>query len=176
MYGQLQCPVPPAREAFTMPETWKQANALLCEAERRGRSFRLLGKSRARCRLERRGAAIAVRLYNTDILTFHRNGSRTINTGGWQTPTTRRWLRACGVGIFLSSGVVDVDGYAYRDGMRLLSNGKATGHGGPVETVIRARARNLRRDRKAETYCAWRWEHRQGGWASGGNCPEAFAS
>lgn len=39
---------------------------------------------------QRRGPdAIAVRLHATDVLTFHRSGLVTFNTGGWETVTTK---------------------------------------------------------------------------------------
>ena len=41
-------------------------------------------------RLERRDAdTIAVRLYETDIVTFHSDGKITLNSGGWRTITTK---------------------------------------------------------------------------------------
>lgn len=39
--------------------------------------------------LERRGAAIAVRLHQTDIVTFSPNGVVTLTSGGWGTATTK---------------------------------------------------------------------------------------
>ena len=46
--------------------------------------------------LERRGDDIAVRLHATDVVTFHADGTATLNTGGWLTVTTKarmnEWL------------------------------------------------------------------------------------
>lgn len=39
--------------------------------------------------LERRGKDIAVRLHATDVITFSPNGDITLNTGGWNTVTTK---------------------------------------------------------------------------------------
>lgn len=40
--------------------------------------------------LERRDAeTIAVRLHETDVVTFHANGTAVLNTGGWMTVTTK---------------------------------------------------------------------------------------
>lgn len=39
--------------------------------------------------LERRGDDIAVRLHATDVVTFHADGTATLNTGGWFTVTTK---------------------------------------------------------------------------------------
>ncbi len=38
---------------------------------------------------ERRGDDIAIRLHATDVVTFHRDGTITLNTGGWVTVTTK---------------------------------------------------------------------------------------
>ena len=38
----------------------------------------------------------AVRLHATDVVTFYRDGSVRLDTGGWNTPTTRLRFRACG--------------------------------------------------------------------------------
>ena len=46
--------------------------------------------------LERRGDDIAVRLHATDVVTFHADGTATLNSGGWLTVTTKarmnEWL------------------------------------------------------------------------------------
>ena len=39
--------------------------------------------------LQRRGDDIAVRLHNTDVVTFHADGTATLSTGGWFTVTTK---------------------------------------------------------------------------------------
>lgn len=39
--------------------------------------------------VRRSNDAIAVRLHETDVLTYHRNGNRTLNSGGWLTVTTK---------------------------------------------------------------------------------------
>jgi len=39
--------------------------------------------------LERRGESIAIRLHATDIVTLHRDGTATLDTGGWLTVTTK---------------------------------------------------------------------------------------
>ena len=35
---------------------------------------------------------VGVRLHYTDILIFHADGSVTFNSGGYRTPTTKRWM------------------------------------------------------------------------------------
>jgi len=39
-------------------------------------------------RLFRRGEDYAVRLYSTDVVTYHPDGTLTVRTGGWDTVTT----------------------------------------------------------------------------------------
>jgi hypothetical protein len=39
-------------------------------------------------RLHKRGEDYAVRLYSTDVVTYHPDGSVTVRTGGWETVTT----------------------------------------------------------------------------------------
>lgn len=38
--------------------------------------------------------ALAIRLHKTRILTFHQDGSFTINSGGWRTVTTKQRINA----------------------------------------------------------------------------------
>jgi len=45
--------------------------------------------------LERRGADIAVRLHDTDVVTYHDDGSITLDTGGWFTVTTKDRMNCC---------------------------------------------------------------------------------
>lgn len=42
------------------------------------------------------GAFWAVRLHHTNVVNFYPNGRVTLDTGGWNTPTTRLRFRACG--------------------------------------------------------------------------------
>ena len=45
--------------------------------------------------LERRANSdIAVKLHRTDVLTYHADGSVTLNSGGWQTYTTKARMNA----------------------------------------------------------------------------------
>ena len=49
--------------------------------------------------LRRDGDDLVVRLYNTDIVRIHPDGSTTLDNGGWATPTTHRSINA-----FLTGG------------------------------------------------------------------------
>lgn len=113
--------------------------------------------------------AIAVRLHNTEIVVFHPNGRTTLNTGGWQTPTTRERMRACGFPVYMTNGIAEYRGIAFVDGMTIGPRGGITGGGVPIEEAIRKRRRALRKDAMH-----WRWPNMCGGRARGGNAPEAF--
>ncbi len=38
------------------------------------------------------GGEYAIRYYMTDVVTWHRDGTFTLDNGGWQTPSTRDWM------------------------------------------------------------------------------------
>jgi hypothetical protein len=75
--------------------------------------------------LERRADSIALKLHNTDIITTYPDNTVTLNTGGWQTVTTKaRMNEFLPFGRiyqkdfiwYLSLGNVD---HVYDDGMKL---------------------------------------------------------
>jgi hypothetical protein len=69
--------------------TFEQAEEKLA-----GRNSRKIGNNTY---LMRRGAnTIAVMLHATDVVTYHRDGRIVLNSGGWQTPTTKSRLNAYG--------------------------------------------------------------------------------
>ncbi len=80
--------------------------------------------------LERRGDdAIAVKLHATDIVTFHRDGRVTINSGGWQTVTTKDRLNNYSpLRVYADKGVWYVsDGektVVYEDGLTTDTEGR----------------------------------------------------
>lgn len=115
----------------------------------------------------------AVVLHGTRVVTFNPDGSIDLNTGGWQTPTTRDRMNRCGIRIGMGGGVASVthgpNGYdgagdkeypafwsnpehVYRDGMRLHADGTVTGVPvcGTVAEVRSRRARMLSRAKRAE--------------------------
>lgn len=76
-----------------------------------------------------------IRLHNTDILRFGTDGSTTISTGGWKTPTTKDRINK-----FLPKGSVFSDRgtwilslgnkkHAFADGMRIGARGGVSGAG-----------------------------------------------
>lgn len=69
---------------------------------------------------ERRGDDIAIRLHATDVVTLHRDGTMTLNTGGWYTVTTKERInRYLPGGVHLSSikgrWFITYSGYGYHD-------------------------------------------------------------
>lgn len=74
--------------------------------------------------LERRGVDIAVRLHSTDIVTFHPDGSATLNSGGWQTVTTKDRINAFSEArLYQKSGIWYVSSALYHDGMKIDADG-----------------------------------------------------
>jgi hypothetical protein len=61
-------------------------------------------------KLVRRGPhAIAVRLHRTDVVTFHRDGTASFDTGGWNTSTTRARMNEyapAGIKFFTRKGTL----------------------------------------------------------------------
>jgi hypothetical protein len=83
-------------------------------------------------RLFKRGDNYAVRLHQTDVVTIHRDGSYTLDSGGWLTVTTKDRINGYApCQVWSEKGIWYVsycDGrYLYADGMRLLANGKVEG-------------------------------------------------
>lgn len=133
--------------------------------------------------------AYAVRLHSTDIVTFLANGSVILNSGGWQTPTTRNRFARCGFQVSMRHGIATVSvrgkDRVYCDGMRINPRtGKVTYPDGvkpeqPAQAYKRRRA-NLNAYRKALehggpiAYVPTYWPTRSGGRMLRGNAPEAF--
>jgi len=155
------------------PTTWAEACRLV-EGGRTRVGYRNHGKKIGNNTvLYVDGDLAAVRLHQTDVVTFYADGRIELNSGGWQTATTRDRIRACGVSIGTMDGVASVTwhgrDYVFRDGMTLYPDGRVKGDGGDPIEVRKARRRNLRRNPDAprcETRMSSRWP--------GGNVPEAF--
>lgn len=71
-------------------QTWAEADAFL-RASRGGAGMneRKVGNN-TYLRRAPLGTDIAVRLHGTDVVTYHDNGTMTLNTGGWDTVTTMK--------------------------------------------------------------------------------------
>lgn len=110
---------------FTYSHSW-------AEAQLKGRSQRKLTHNTY---LQVRSPdTIAVRLHNTDIVTYHRDGNVMLDSGGWLTPVTKdRMNRYTDARIASTKGVWDVAWgsatYGFADGMVLHPDGSVTGFG-----------------------------------------------
>jgi hypothetical protein len=81
----------------------------------------------------RAGEAIAIRLHATDVVTFHADGSRVLDTGGWTTVTTKDRINAYAFPFHVWSdrGTWKVSRRGevvalYADGMRIGADGTLT--------------------------------------------------
>lgn len=81
---------------------------------------------------ERRGEAIAIRLHDTDVLTFNPDGSIVATTGGWKTSTTKDRINSYSpLRIWQKSGrwFVGNNGSTieFQDGLTIQPDGKIIG-------------------------------------------------
>lgn len=96
---------------------------------------------------------IAVRLHNTDVVTIHPDNTYTLNSGGWQTFTTKArinefsparlgqdkgiWYLYVGAGAGWSKRV------AFHDGVKVDANGKPVGMAGDDTADVEDKKRKL---------------------------------
>lgn len=81
---------------------------------------------------ERGNGSIAVQLHSTDVVTYHTDGSFTLDSGGWQTVTTKDRINSyseCRVYSIKGTWYVTYQGkqFQYADGMTLFPNGEVKG-------------------------------------------------
>jgi hypothetical protein len=76
----------------------------------------------------REAGAIALRLHETDILTYTPDGKCILNSGGWRTVTTKARMNdyAPGAPIIQKAGVWYIGGKVYQDGC-YIKNGNVYG-------------------------------------------------
>jgi len=176
-----------------LPRTYTEARDAFERADkRRGRARGKVAHNTYLERFLRPGdleAVYAVRLHRTRIVQFHPDGSIVLDTGGWQTPTTRDRMNRCGLNVYMSSGVAIVrhggTEHVYRDGMRLHPDGSVSGPPvvGSAADVVSRRKRHLAAARRAKLagqtrpFVVFYWPTRRGGETHfKGNVPEAFSS
>lgn len=159
------------------PQTYAQAHAIASKARDNYVGKKIANNTYAR--LWHMGAVVIV-LHDTAVVTFFPDGRVKLDSGGFQTQTTRDRMRACGVDIGCAGGIVAVHwhghSYAYRDGMTLCADGGVSGDGGvDPEEARRLRRNALARDRRSGKRVLTRWETRNASecWCEG-NAPEAF--
>jgi hypothetical protein len=76
--------------------------------------------------VQRRGEDIAVRLHNTDVVTYHKDGTITLNSGGWRTSTTKNRINSYipGRGLHQKNSLwYFSDGEIFEDGIRIDHSG-----------------------------------------------------
>ena len=85
-------------------------------------------------RLFKRGEDFAVRLHETDVVTIHPDGTYTLNTGGWETVTTKDRINAYAPGHVCSDrGILYYvsktrkEAVLFKDGMKVRANGALIG-------------------------------------------------
>jgi hypothetical protein len=76
----------------------------------------------------REGGAVALRLHQTDIVTWYRDGRTVLNSGGWRTPTTKDRINAAtSARLSQKSGVwYHPDGHPFADGDTINADGSRT--------------------------------------------------
>lgn len=111
--------------------------------------------------LERRDEDIALRLHETDVVTFHRDGTVTLSTGGWFTVTTKSrindalpgHLRVCSERGRWFLYVYGTKHAAFNDGMRVdLDSGDVVSGGFPHDDLVRQDAANADARKAIERY------------------------
>jgi hypothetical protein len=74
--------------------SYQDAQTMMARAQDRGYGPRR--KLQNNTYLVERGSDYAVRLHNTDVVTIHADGTYTLNTGGWETVTTKDRINGYG--------------------------------------------------------------------------------
>lgn len=101
--------------------------------------------------LVRRGDDFAVKLHNTDVVTIHADNTYTLNTGGWQTVTTKDRINGYSPArIYQNKGLWYMrGGSVYYDGIRIDAAGEVISH---VEKAEATEALKRKLDRMVSAY------------------------
>lgn len=101
---------------------------------------------------------IGLRYHNTTIITWLKNGDIKVTMGGWDTVSTRARLNEYGIGVWRLNGYAYLwwmgEHYFWRDGMRLLPNGRVLlgerefAHPVIPQTEARRQRRTVAQDRR----------------------------
>jgi hypothetical protein len=98
-------------------------------------------------RIFARGEDFAVRLHDTDVVTIHRDGTYTLDSGGWLTVTTKERInRYSPAAVYSEKGVWVVYGsggrrFVFEDGMRVDADGDPIGDYADADDALRKKAR-----------------------------------
>lgn len=102
---------------------WIIARSKLAQAKNRANGKPIAHNTRL---FDRDNEAVGLRLHYTEVVTFHKDDSITLNSGGWRTITTKdRMNYAVSVWQKDWKWFVEWHGrqYDFADGMRLFPNG-----------------------------------------------------
>jgi|SRR5882724_8548968 len=120
-------------------ESFKEALEVL-----KGRDSRKLGNNTY---LQKRGENIAVKLHQTDVVTYTPNGEVILSSGGWKTVTTKdRINQFSPVRIYQKNHVWHVGDHIFKDGMTIDASGTVKGadvYTPAKERVFQAQKRRL---------------------------------
>ena len=95
--------------------SYQEAEALF--AKRRGNQKKV-GNNTVLHRID--ADTLAVRLHQTDVVLLHRDGSYTLNSGGWRTATTKERMKEwSGAWLYQEKGVWYINGQEFEDGMKV---------------------------------------------------------
>lgn len=104
---------------------------------KRGDSKRLTGV--ATTLYKRDEDTYAVRYHNTDVVLIHRDGTYTLNSGGYETVTTKaRIVEYSGANLYQKNYVWYVSGVRFKDGMKIDSQGRLLTAAGDVLADVQA--------------------------------------
>ncbi len=139
---------------LTTPRDFKTADAQLTGRNRESR------KIARNTYLKRRGVSIAVQLHDTDVVTYSPDGSITLNSGGWNTVTTRDRMNTFSpfrVGTERGTAYVSSNGkrYRYFDGITFGPRGGCRNPLSEASTGKRDAAKEAKRKQIAQYVDGW---------------------
>jgi hypothetical protein len=119
--------------------SWAEANAFLGGRKQKN----LPGRDSV---LARVGDDIAVKYHWTDVVTYHPDGTATLNSNGWMSLTTKQRFNAyTHASVYQKNHKWYVgNNVPYRDGMLIDASGNPIGGGGAVEGSIEALASEVK--------------------------------
>ena len=99
-------------------------------------------------RLYKRGNSYAVRLHSTDVVTIHPDDTYTLNSGGWETVTTKQRINQYSpASVYSDRGTWLVGGCLFEVGMKVGSGGASLNWLDPLEdTTLHYKLKDLVRN------------------------------
>lgn len=116
--------------------TYAEAKSKFDKCLNKDRGYKLAGNTR----IQKRGHAFAIRLYDTDIVIIRPDGNYRLNSGGWRTMLTKdRMNSVLPCCIWQQNGVWHIGKDMYEDGMLIGSNGKPFIKTASLDCVLKTR-------------------------------------